>query len=241
MAARHNWGMYFPSFGAWEAAYGGYYAIVEATKPPPFPGFKGRKISTPFGEVTIATNAHPCDVTKWVKIGEGKFFANRGVRKSHSEKKMVTDTHIAKLGDTMWDDDVEYTTSTLVDVVVDDGEVAYSDLGAWGIDLDQEFLALEQEIDVLMAHHNRYRYGMPLVHLPEFETLRLAAIEEARASSSADAYGILMLVATQDERDSWQEARAPAQVKPAVKGKVTTVADCDRPESPFAALKGKFK
>jgi hypothetical protein len=46
--------MYFPSFGAWERAYGGYYEVEEAIKPPPFPGFKSRAIFTPFGEVKIA-------------------------------------------------------------------------------------------------------------------------------------------------------------------------------------------
>lgn len=241
MAARHNWGMYFPAFGAWERAYGGHYEVEEAIKPPPFPGFKSRKITTPFGEVKIAVDTHPLDTTKWVKIAERKFFSSCGVRKHHMEEKFVTETHI-KLGDTMWDDDEEWTTSSRVEVTVDDGEVVIDDLNNWGIDLAQEFMALEQEIAVLVTDYDRHQYGRPFPHDPKFEELRLAAIEEARASSSADAGGILKIIATQEERDSWQEEEpAPIQEKPSVKRKVVTVADCAPPESPFAALRGKFK
>ena len=246
MAARHNWGMYHRAFGAWEAAYGGCYVIEEAMKAPPFPGFENRTIITPFGEVMIAKDAHPWDVTKWVKISEGKYFSPCGKRKTRMEERTVETTHMT-LGATMWDDDTEWTTSSTIDVMVDDGEVTANDLGNWGINLDQEFNALEQKIAVLMADYNRHRYGRPFVHRSEFEPLRLAAIEEACASTSVDAGSILNLLATKEEKDRWQEAPAstpkPAgTTKPvAIKGKVTTIADCDRPESPFAALKGKIK
>lgn len=229
MAARHNWGMYFPSFGAWERAYGGYAEVEMAIKPSPFPGFKSRAIFTPFGGVKIAVDVHPLDNTKWIKIAERKFFSSCGVRKHHMEEKIINEVNIVKLGDTMWDSDEEWVTSTRVEVTVDDGEVGIDDLIEWGIDLAQKFLALEQEIARLMTDYDSHQYGRPFPHKPEFETLRLAAIEEARRSASTDAGGILNIIATQEERDSW---RAP---------KVTTVADCNKPENPFEALKGKFK